>query len=123
MTPLNTSAFAKDSPSAPSACVLDTPSPVVTSGIDLVPMDRMAAVVNENLKDCMHCQGHPLKLVLCGRVGIASDWKLACDSCDRKSAANRQKIQYLKRKLKTCHYTERRKIGQDISHRQIIRKK
>ena len=56
---------------------------IATSGINLVPVTNLVSLVNRNLKDCASYPGHPLKLVMDQRIGLSSNLKLVCDSCDK----------------------------------------
>ena len=64
----------------------------VNSGISLAPMDNLVRVVNENLKDCKYCKGNRLELKMDRRIGLASNYKLVCTSCDEKDRSLEQHI-------------------------------
>ena len=98
--------------------------PDVSSGIDIAPMDNIVAAVNENLGECRRCKKSGLRLELDRRIGFASNWKLACASCDKIDLSHKNSLNHLKRYLEKCPtYIERRKVKQKIVRkRAIIRK-
>ena len=65
-------------------------------------MDAICKKVNEYLQDCQWCKGTPLVLELDRRVGMASNWKLSCRSCDREEKVLDNRIGYLTRTLDDC---------------------
>ena len=88
---------------------------VIHSGIDLAPMDAICKKVNENLQDCRWCKGTSLVLELDRCVGLASNWKLSCKSCNKEEKGLENKIAYLKRTLNECKdYKERRSVKRKI---------
>ena len=84
------------------------------SGTDLVPMDNLLALVNNNLKDCEFCPGQSLELALDRRVGFATNWKLACKSCERVDRSHKNAWYHLQRQLHKC---------KDHKERRIVKKK
>ena len=67
------------------------------SGTDLVPIDNLVTLVNNNLKDCEFCKGPSLTLELDRCVGFATNWKLACKSCDSVDRLHKNAWYYLQR--------------------------
>ena len=92
-----------------------------TSGTDLVPIDNLVTLVNNNLKDCEFCKGPSLALELDRRVGFATNWKLACKSCDSVDRLHKNAWYHLQRQLHKCKdHTERRVVKQKLNCKRIV---
>ena len=79
-------------------------------------MDDLVRTVNANLKDCTFCKGSCLELKVDRQIGLATNYKLVCKSCDVKDDSLRQRIFYLKRKFhESIDPKIRRKLSQEVS--------
>ena len=91
------------------------------SGTDLVPIDNLVALVNNNLKDCEFCKGPSLALELDRRAGFATNWKLACKSCDIVDRSHKNAWYHLQRQLHKCKDSkERRVVKKKLNRKKIV---
>ena len=58
------------------------------SGMDLAPVGNIVYVVNQHLNNCPSCNYCPLKLEPDYRIGLTTNWKLSCDTCNDKDATS-----------------------------------
>ena len=64
----------------------------VHSGLCLASIDNLMRTVNKHLKYCTFSKGSRLQLKVDRRIGLDSNYKLVCKSCDTKDRALLQNI-------------------------------
>ena len=96
------------------------------ASLSLAPMKELMATVNQHLKDCRYCKGSKLILKEDRRIGLASNYVLACETCNREDRALQQKIYHLCRRRENClDYKKRRQVSKELNRnkRSLIRRR
>ena len=93
---------------------------IKVASLSLAPMNELMATVNEHLRDCSYCKGSKLVLKEDRHIGLATNYVLACESCDRKDRALQQKIYHLRRRREDCKdYKKRRKVSKEVNRNEM----